>query len=102
VSEDLIRAPVGRPPPLRGRRVSIIEDTHDLLTERQLIEFVSRAENVRRIEVNVEENSSRDISEDIARAMIHASIELNDSVKEFLENQLGCDVARQALHEIAA
>jgi hypothetical protein len=88
---------------LRGRRVSIIEDTSDLITERQVIEFVSRTENVRRIiEVNVGENSSRDISEDIARAMIHAPIELNDCVKEFLEDQLGCDVARQALHEIAA
>jgi hypothetical protein len=88
---------------LDGRRVQTIEDTHDLFTERQLIEFVSRTENVQRIiEVNVGENSSRDISEDIARAMIHAPIELNECSKEFLEDQLGCDVARQALHEIAA
>jgi hypothetical protein len=88
---------------LNGRRVSIVEDTHALFNERQVIEFVSRTESVQRvIEVNVEENFARDISEDIARALIRSPVELDEGVREFLEDQLGCDVARQAMHEMAA
>jgi hypothetical protein len=87
---------------LHGRCVSTIEDTHDILTERQLIDFVLSTENVQRIiEVKPDQNSSRDISEDIARAMVRSPIELNESTREFLERQLGCDVARQATHEVA-
>jgi hypothetical protein len=85
---------------LNGRCVSTIEDTQDLLTEREVVEFVANTDNVQRIiEVNVGENSSRDISEDIARAMIRLPIQLDECAREFLENQLGCDVARQALHD---
>jgi hypothetical protein len=88
---------------LHGRCVSTIEDTHDLLTERQVVEYVATTDNVQRIiEVNVAENSSRDISEDIAQAMIRSPIELTECVRGFLEDQLGCDVARQAMHEMAA
>jgi hypothetical protein len=88
---------------LNGRRVSIVEDTHDIINERQVIEFVSRTESVQRvIEVNVEENFARDISEDIARALIRSPTELNEEVRDFLEDQPGCDVARQAMHEMAA
>jgi hypothetical protein len=87
---------------LHGRCVSTIEDTHDILTERQLIDFLLQTENVQRIiEVRPEENSSRDISEDIARAIVRSNLDLNEGVREFLENQLGCDVARQAMYEAA-
>jgi hypothetical protein len=85
---------------LRGRCVSTFKDTHDLLTERQVIEFVATTDNVQRvIEVNVAENYAR---EDIARAMIRSPIELTEGVRGFLEEQLGCDIARQAMHDIAA
>jgi hypothetical protein len=88
---------------LHGRCVSTIEDTHDLLTERQVMEFVATTDNVQRIiEVNVGENYARDVSEDIARAMIRSPIELTEGVRGFLEEQLGCDVARQAMQAMAA
>jgi hypothetical protein len=88
---------------LRGRCVSTIEDTHDLLTVRQVMEFIATTDNVQRIiEVNVGENYARDVSEDIARALIRSPIELTEGVRDFLEEQLGCDVARQAMHEMAA
>jgi hypothetical protein len=32
---------------------------------------------------------------------VRAPIELNEGVREFLKTQLGCDVARQAMHEAA-
>jgi hypothetical protein len=67
---------------LNGRRVSIVEDTHDIINERQVIEFVSRTENVQRvIEVNVEENFARDISEDIARALARSLKVCGSSLK---------------------
>jgi hypothetical protein len=88
---------------LHGRCVSTIEDTHDLLTERQVVEYIATTDNVQRIiEINVAENSSRDISEDIARVMIRSPIELTECARGFLEDQLGCDVARQAMHQMAA
>ncbi|HEX4211356.1 MAG TPA: hypothetical protein VHY56_13250 [Candidatus Binataceae bacterium] len=88
---------------IRDCRLSAIEDIHDLLAERQVVDLVARTENVRRIvEVNPEENSSRDISEDIALALANSPDDLNENVRDFLEEQLGCDLARVALEAIAA
>jgi len=34
--------------------------------------------------------------------MVQSPIELNECTRELLERQLGCDVARKAMHELAA
>ena len=84
---------------LKGRRIRVIEDTSDVFTEAQCVAFVSRCENVQRvIEVNVEDRTARDISEDVARALIRydSGIELTAGDREFIETQLGCQVAARA------